>query len=135
MNTTADPEALPRSRKRAVQLTPEAIESLKDALLIKWQGDRRLGKLTRETRAEILGLSVATADRVLSGKGADRSTLILAFRSVDLPWDDDYCAVVQKEAENPVTVPVAAEAPLSPPSPAPASAPPHVSPGFKPGAD
>src|SRR4051812_4110967 len=86
------------SRRRAVQLTPEALNNLKCALSEKWHLEERPGKLTREARAEILGISIATAERVLTGKGVDRPTLTLAFRNVGLSWHESYCEFVTKHA-------------------------------------
>ncbi len=101
-----------RSRKRAVRLIPAALQRLKIALHERWRKERGNGKLTRETRAELLGVSVATSERILAGEGVDRPTLTLVFKSLGLDWDDSYCEVEcdepqpVAEAEAPKAVPL-----------------------------
>ena len=80
-----------KPRNRAVRLTVEGLGILRDSLVERWQADDRAGRLTRETRAELLGVSVVTSERILSGKGVDRSTLAAAFKNLGLPWDEAYC--------------------------------------------
>lgn len=98
-------------RRRAVCLKPGAIELVQQAIYQKWLESGSEGKLTRETRGEILGLSVATTERMLSGKGVDRPTLTLAFGRLGLAWDDAYLVgeeevsfVVKPEPSSPPTV-------------------------------
>lgn len=100
------------TRKRAVRLTPEALRMLQDALVDRWQKSGGAGKLTRERRAELLGLSVVTADRLFRGEGVDRPTLILAFSSLGLKWDEAFCASEPALATQPLPSP-----PLAPPPP------------------
>jgi tetratricopeptide (TPR) repeat protein len=92
MKDLEDPYTLAHARRqprrRAVRLTNDATEALKHALTEKWRADKQTGKLTREVRAEILGVSVATSERLLSGKGVDRSTISVAFRNVGLEYSD-----------------------------------------------
>jgi tetratricopeptide (TPR) repeat protein len=83
-------------RKRAVRLTPEGLELVKAALALAWQSDPAWGKLTREARADILGVSLATADRILKQQGVDRPTLTIAFKRLGLAWDDRYCESVTR---------------------------------------
>lgn len=80
-----------RSRSRAVRLTTAGLEVLRRTLVEVWARESNGRKLTRERRAELLGVSIATAERVLSGKGVDRATLLLAFKSLGLAWDEAYC--------------------------------------------
>lgn len=90
-----------KPRKRAVRLTPEALDDLRKALAQRWQEDAREGRLTHETRAELMGVSVATAKNILSGAGADRSSFALAFKRLRLPWDDAFCEFQQEEVPAP----------------------------------
>jgi len=46
---------------------------------------------TREARADLMGVSVATSERILSQAGNDRSVLIDVFNKLGLPWREDYC--------------------------------------------
>ncbi|MCW5941825.1 MAG: hypothetical protein KIS66_06320 [Fimbriimonadaceae bacterium] len=57
------------------------------------------GRLTRELRAALLGVSVPTANRILAGKGVDRATLVHAFSELGLPWKDEYCSLCRDEEE------------------------------------
>lgn len=79
------------SRSRAVCLTTEASEILRKEIAVAWMQSHGSGKLTRETKAEILGVSIVTCDRILSGKGVDRASLTHAFKSLGVEWDDKYC--------------------------------------------
>ncbi|MBS1714862.1 MAG: tetratricopeptide repeat protein [Armatimonadetes bacterium] len=87
-----------QARKRAVRLTPQAIDLLTHRLIDDWAARGGTVKLTREARAERLGLSVVTTDRILKGLGVDRSSLITAFTSLGLPWDDRYCRSCSEES-------------------------------------
>lgn len=78
-------------RKRPVALNQDARKMLEAALLERYSQEGSSLRLTRETRAEYLGLSVVTVNRILNGKGVDRATLVHAFKSVGLPWSDSYC--------------------------------------------
>ena len=80
-----------QARRRAVRLTDEARQILKSALFERWRRDSGDKKLTREVRAGLLGVSVATSERVWEGKGVDRPTLTLAFKNLGLDWQDSYC--------------------------------------------
>jgi len=80
-------------------LTPEALEKLTAALTSRWNGNLAPGRLTREARAELLGVSVATAARILAREGVDRATLSHAFKMVGLTWDDSYCEPVTSEPD------------------------------------
>ncbi len=102
-------------RKRAVRLTPEALILLNRGLVEKWQDDRQPGKLTREARAEYLGVSVATSERILAGKGVDRSTLSHAFRCLGLAWDESCCEpLVKPPLPEPKDTPSPVPEPVSP---------------------
>ena len=85
-----------RSRNRAVKLTPEALEKLTAAVTRRWNESAASGRLTREARAEMLGVSVATAARIMAGEGVDRATLSHAFKMLRLPWDESYCEPVDR---------------------------------------
>ncbi|RYG73002.1 hypothetical protein EON77_12250, partial [bacterium] len=69
-------------------LTPEGLSLVQDTLLERWQSGASSGKWTRETRAGLLGLSVATSEKILSGGAADRGTLALAFKNLGIDWDE-----------------------------------------------
>lgn len=87
-----------RSKRRAVRLTPEGLEILRVALAEGW---REVGvelRLTRDRRAELMGVSVVTGDRILGGKGVDRSSLMHAFVKLGLKWEDSYCFPVDADA-------------------------------------
>lgn len=79
-----------KRRQRAVQLTDSALELLR-ARLQEERAKSPNGRLTREARADLMGVSVATAERILSRSGNDRTVLIDAFAALSLPWNDEYC--------------------------------------------
>lgn len=66
-------------RARAVRLSPEGIAILDDHLETRWRAEFPAERLTRPLRAELLGVSVRTADRLLSGSPVDRSSVATAF--------------------------------------------------------
>lgn len=78
-------------KRRGVQLASEAREVLLAELIRRHQSEEKDSRLTREARAEALGVSVPTADRILAGKVVDRTTLIHAFGSLGLEWSDSFC--------------------------------------------
>jgi len=86
-------------RHRAVRLTDPGLEILKARLAEEWErkGD---GKITRASRAELLAVSVGTADRILSQGGNDRAVLVLVFARLGIPWEDRYCELRQVETED-----------------------------------
>jgi len=69
-----------KPRERAVRLTAEAREALRQALNACWHQSGAPGRLTREARADLMGVSIATANRILDGEGVDRSTLTNVFQ-------------------------------------------------------
>ncbi|RYG21429.1 tetratricopeptide repeat protein, partial [bacterium] len=87
-----------KPRKRAVRLTPEALESLRAALTERWRSQSS-GRLTREARAELLGVSIATAEKIIANRGVDRTTLEVAFNSLGLEWNDAFCEYASAAAE------------------------------------
>ena len=98
-----------RQRKRAVRLTEDAAAALRVAIVEAWRQKGRAGKLTREARAEMLGLSISTTERVLKCQGVDRATLILAYRNLGLAWQESFVQAEEPEAplevnQKPVTV-------------------------------
>ena len=103
-----------KPRKRAVRLTPEALGALRKALAERWQRDVPTGRLTHEARAEMMGVSVATAKNVLSGAGADRSSFALAFKNLGLAWDDGCCEPLPQEEDR---LPDETGTPPAPPQP------------------
>lgn len=97
-----------QTRRRAVRLRQEALDELKTALTETWNASPTAGKFTREEKASLLGVSRATAERILKREGVDRPSLALAFKNVGLSWDDSYC-------ERPIdSDPVSLEPPLGP---------------------
>lgn len=75
---------------------------LNSALAATWHAMDRGGKLTREARAEIFGVSLVTSERLLRREGVDRPSLSLAFRNVGLVWDESYCEPVPGKEANQV---------------------------------
>lgn len=82
-----------QTRRRAVRLRQEALDTLKEALTQAWNASPGPGKFTREEKASLLGVSRATAERILKREGVDRPSLTLAFKNVGLAWDDSFCEV------------------------------------------
>jgi len=80
----------PSTRKRGVQLAPEGLQLVSQTVVQKWQALGGRGKLTREARAEILGVSIATAERLLAGRAVDRATVTLTFRNLSIAWEERY---------------------------------------------
>src|SRR5690349_946323 len=80
-----------QTRRRAVRLRPDALELLKATLAQTWAKNPGPGKFTREEKANLLGVSVATSQRILKGEGVDRPSLTLAFKNLGLEWEDSYC--------------------------------------------
>ena len=74
-----------------MRLTNEAHARLKAALVKKWEAEGCSARFTRETRADLLGLSIKTANRIWSGELADRASFAIAFRNLSLSWDESYC--------------------------------------------
>lgn len=69
---------------------------LLEASIQKQLGEGRSGvRVTREQRAQLLGLSVVTCNRLFKGEGVDRQSLKVAFECMGLTWDDDYCEYVR----------------------------------------
>ena len=82
-----------QKRRRAVRLREEALEKLKEALTESWNASPGPGKFTREEKASLLGVSRATAERILIREGVDRPSLAIAFKNVGLAWDDAFCEI------------------------------------------
>lgn len=108
-----------RRRPRAVQLTDSALGRLKSKIQEVHQSQRPGGRLTREARAELMGVSPVTADRILGRKGNDRNVLIDVFLKLELDWTDEDCEPhpskmhpVTSVAPNPVSKPRRHFAPL-----------------------
>ena len=77
-----------RSRKRAVYLSQESLERLREGLTAKWQVEAPNRRLTNELKAELLGLSSVTAKRVLHGESVDKTTLTTAFQNLSIRFDE-----------------------------------------------
>ena len=90
------PEAGKR-RKRGICLTPEAQALVQSRLLEVWIAKKISRKFTRESKAEILGLSVSTVDNILRGRSVDRPTILLAFKHLRLAWDESYAYLGQAD--------------------------------------
>lgn len=78
------------AKRRAVDLTPEALSKLNVALEVRCSQDVPPKRPTRGAKAEILGISLPTLDRILALKGVDRAILEQAFAAVGLDWDDRF---------------------------------------------
>lgn len=101
-------------RRRSIVLTPQGRGLLEAALVERWQHSGGGRKLTREERAHLLGLSIATCERLLRGDGVDRTTVLLAFRSLGLEFREAYIGLPEDTVEqSPATSPMppSAEAP------------------------
>ncbi|MCC7436122.1 MAG: hypothetical protein IT363_15710 [Methanoregulaceae archaeon] len=81
-------------RQRAVQLTNHGLELLQARLQEERRALPQGSRLTREARADLMGVSTATAERILSRQGNDRNVLIEVFSNLELDWRDDYCQYV-----------------------------------------
>ncbi len=79
------------ARQRGVRLTATALSELSLALEDRWRESGATVKLTRQTRADMLGVSLPTLDRILARKSVDRSSLVHAFASLGIRWDDTFC--------------------------------------------
>lgn len=94
-------------RVRGVRLTPEARDQLTRRIDESFAESVRSGngpkRLTREARAEMLGLSVRTADRILQGETVDRASLRLAFSAVGLAWEDRFAESPAPASGEPAT--------------------------------
>ncbi|HRI45347.1 MAG TPA: tetratricopeptide repeat protein [Fimbriimonadaceae bacterium] len=99
-----------QTRQRAVRLTEEGVALLAGAIIERWGKSEERGRLTRKARAEMLGLSLATADRVMSQQGVDRSSILIAFGKLGLEWSDEYC--VQARTADPTAYADAVESAL-----------------------
>lgn len=86
-------------RRRAVRLTDKAAEMLSARLVEVWHETRPGERLTRELRSGLLAVSVVTAEKILRREGVDKSSLIVAFRSLGMEWRDTFCETVQSEPE------------------------------------
>lgn len=78
----------PVKRKRSVSLTDVACQKLKDELDTEWRRRHPSKRLTREAKAELLGVSVVTVQRIFRREGVDRATLVIAFNSLGLSLTD-----------------------------------------------
>lgn len=81
---------IPKTRRRAVRLTPQGLLLLKEALE-KAEREQGLSGASREERARLLDVSVVTAGRILKREGVDRASLKAAFESLGLEWRDSLC--------------------------------------------
>ncbi len=81
----------PPTRRRAVRLQPEAQALLVQALNESWSKSPGPGKFTREEKAERMGVSLATSNKILRGEGADRTTWEYVFMRLGVGWSDSYC--------------------------------------------
>lgn len=93
-STDSDSAASKRpKRTRSVRLSAEAVRSLEGLLELRRQADHPNEKLTRPLKAEILGVSVRTADRLLNGEPVDRSSIVFAFSRLGSEVDPSYILV------------------------------------------
>lgn len=83
------------SRRRAVRLTDKGLAIIQEAL----QKEAAGRKLTREDRARILDVSVVTAHRIVTGRGVDRTSLLIAFKKLNLEWRECFCEYARPEQE------------------------------------
>lgn len=87
-----------RRRPRAVRLTDDALAMLQRGLADIWRDVEPDGRLTRNARASLLGVSIATGDRIFDRQGNDRAVLQQAFLSIGLEWSESYCEPVVPES-------------------------------------
>ncbi len=86
-----------QTRRRAVRLKKEAILHLNHRLEQEWSHHPGSGKLTRQEKARLLGVSLVTSQKILSGSGVDRPTLTLVYKNLGLTWDNSYCEPIHLE--------------------------------------
>lgn len=81
------------ARTRTERLRPEAVTHIENALNHRWAEQNPTRRLTQWARAELLGLSIPTADKLLRGEPVDRNTLKDALSKVGIPWDESLVVV------------------------------------------
>lgn len=89
-----------RTRQRAVQLKPQAAELLNRRAAEVWYSQNPGIRLTREKKADLMGVSVLTLDRILNGGKIDKSSLDIAFGSLQLELSEGYWYRVSSEASS-----------------------------------
>lgn len=85
---------MPEQRLRAVRLTDDAVGILERRLFELWKERGHKGDLTRTGRAKLLGISVATCNKIFTQQGNDRAILVEVFNKAQIPWQDQYCMLV-----------------------------------------
>lgn len=78
-------------RVRSACLRSRGVEILERAIRSKLCIDNPKVKPTRLAQAELLGVSPRTLDKILAGERVDRSTLLVAFKAVELDFDEELC--------------------------------------------
>ncbi len=78
-------------------LTPQALQLLVNATDEAWEKANGTKRMSLQKQAELLGSTKPTIKKVFNHVGVDKTTLILAFKSVGLDWSDDYCQRFEDE--------------------------------------
>lgn len=86
-------------RNRGIRLSDEAIRLIESRMDDLWRQQNRLGKLTRQGKAELLHLSEKTVDRVLRGERVDRATIKQAVLRLNLEWSESLIVTEPAETE------------------------------------
>ena len=84
-------------RNRGVRLNDHGLNVVQATLRQQWAQEAAHTKLTRERKAQLMGLSIATSDKVLKGDLVDRATLLLVFNSLNIEWKDEYLSLISAE--------------------------------------
>lgn len=71
---------------------------LRNSLDEHWQERFPGVRQTRERRAEFLQQSIATSQKLLNGEPVDKSTILVAFHQLRIPWDESYCVRLDEKA-------------------------------------
>lgn len=85
-------------KRRAVRLSEHGLETLNARLVERFERyaeEYPRAKLTREVSAELLGLSARTVGPLLRRGPVDRSTVMEAFRMLEVPWKEAFCEEIE----------------------------------------
>lgn len=90
-----------KRRKRGICLTKHAADQLWIQAEQRWLEQNEHRRPSREGIAEMLGLSIATMEKLVACAPVDRATAIIAFRAVGMEWTEEL--VDSGEAPKPLT--------------------------------
>jgi tetratricopeptide (TPR) repeat protein len=72
-----------------VVASADLVAEIEQRVFAAWSALGESGKLTREKRAEILGVSARTADKLLARSRVDRASLTIVLGNLGIEWTDD----------------------------------------------